>query len=99
LEVLNNSLEGLSREWPNQFYLGTTLPQAPLLGLVRAKSNYIYTRSMELMQNSVLEGTNAKFLIYFSEMPHKGPSIYDQPLMYIPKGFICKLRYRPLRGA
>ena len=56
-----------------------------------------YTRPLEQMQISTPEGTRAEHIVYRPEEPNRAPSVYDQPPAFIPKGFHCRLRYRPLR--
>jgi len=57
-----------------------------------------YTRPLNIPQINAPEGTKAEFILYAPEDQNDRPTYYDDPPAFIPEGYNCLLRYRPLRA-
>ena len=57
-----------------------------------------YTRPLQIPQINAPEGMKAEFILYAPQDQHDRPTCYEDPPAFIPEGYTCQLRYRPLRA-
>ena len=57
-----------------------------------------YTCPLQVPQVNAPEGTKAEFVLYAPQDHNDRPTCYGEPPAFILEGYICQLRYRPLRA-
>ena len=95
-EALLNSMESMVARVIKEILVDEYQETGPQIDTFFGETKF-YTRAIYKLAINAPENTMAEFVMHAPKLPGDQPMCYDESRAFIPDGFFCQLRYRPLR--